>query len=71
MNRDIFEGRWKQVRGELRKWWGKLTDNDVEKIAGSFDKLVGILQERYGYGKEKAEEEISRRLSKATGKTAQ
>ena len=70
MNREIFEGQWKQVRGEMRKWWGKLTDNDVDKIAGSFDKLLGILQERYGYDKQKAEEEISRRLAKATHKSA-
>jgi len=63
MNTDIFEGKWKQVRGEIRRWWGKLTDDDLDKIAGNRDKLIGTLQERYGYAKEKAEEELNRRLA--------
>jgi uncharacterized protein YjbJ (UPF0337 family) len=52
---DIFAGQWKQARGKIREQWGKLTDNDVEKINGKSDILIGLLQERYGYAKEKAE----------------
>jgi uncharacterized protein YjbJ (UPF0337 family) len=62
MQSDIFEGQWKQMRGELRSWWGKLTDDDLEKIAGKKDKLLGMLQERYGYTRERAEQEVERRF---------
>jgi uncharacterized protein YjbJ (UPF0337 family) len=62
MNKDVIEGKWKQLRGEVKKWWGQLTDDDLDTVAGNRDKLIGKLQERYGYDKEKAEEEIDRRL---------
>jgi uncharacterized protein YjbJ (UPF0337 family) len=62
MQSDIFEGRWRQMRGELRSWWGKLTDDDLEKIAGKKDKLIGMLQEKYGYTRERAEQEVERRF---------
>ena len=57
---DVFAGKWKQMRGQAKEWWGKLTDDDLEQIDGKRDKLVGILQERYGYSREKAEEELKR-----------
>jgi uncharacterized protein YjbJ (UPF0337 family) len=62
MNSDTFEGRWKQMRGELRSWWGRLSDNDFEKIGGKKDRLVGMLQEKYGYTREAAQQEIDRRF---------
>lgn len=62
MNEDIFEGNWKQFKGSVREWWGKLTDDDVERIGGKKDKLVGTLQERYGWTRERADEEITRRM---------
>jgi uncharacterized protein YjbJ (UPF0337 family) len=62
MNTDVFEGRWKQMRGDLRSWWGKLTDDDFEKIAGKKDRLVGVLQEKYGYTRDAAQQEIDRRF---------
>ena len=46
MNSDVFAGKWKQMRGQAKEWWGKLTDDDLEQIDGKRDKLVGILQER-------------------------
>jgi uncharacterized protein YjbJ (UPF0337 family) len=42
MNEDVFAGQWKQMRGELRTWWGKLTDDDITWIAGQKDKLIGL-----------------------------
>ena len=63
MNQDIFEGQWKQVRGKSREWWGKLTDNDVDKVGGKFTNLVGVIQEKYGYTREKAEDEVNRRFA--------
>jgi uncharacterized protein YjbJ (UPF0337 family) len=62
MNQDVLQGKWKQVRGQTKVWWGELTDDDLDKIEGNSDRLVGTLQEKYGYSKEKAEEEIERRL---------
>jgi len=62
MNQDIFAGQWKQMRGELKSWWGKLADDDFERIGGQKDKLIGVVQEKYGYAREKAQQEVERRL---------
>jgi uncharacterized protein YjbJ (UPF0337 family) len=69
MNQDILAGKWKQMRGELKTWWGNLTDDDVDRIGGQKDKLVGLIQERYGYTREQAEQEIERRLQEYSDKT--
>jgi len=63
MNKDVFEGKWKQVRGEAKVWWGKLTDDDLDKVAGKFEVFAGLLQEKYGYSREHAEEEIEKHLN--------
>lgn len=55
---DRIEGNWKQLRGAVREQWGKLTDDDVEQIAGKRDRLVGKVQERYGIAKEEADRRI-------------
>jgi len=55
MNWDQMQGKWQQAKGSLRQQWGKLTDNDLEMIAGNRDKLIGVLQERYGIAKEEAQ----------------
>lgn len=59
MNKDQIEGNWKQLKGEVQKQWGKLTDDDVDQIEGDATKLSGKLQERYGKTKEEADEEVS------------
>jgi uncharacterized protein YjbJ (UPF0337 family) len=63
LNKDVFEGKWKQIRGEAKSWWGKLTDDDLERAAGKFDVLAGLLQEKYGYTRQRAAEEIDRHVS--------
>lgn len=57
----MFEGKWKQIRGQAKIWWGKLTDDDLEKVDGKFDKLIGLLEEKYGYTKQQALEEYRQR----------
>lgn len=59
MNKDILQGKWKQIRGEVKKQWGMLTDDEVDRIEGSREKLAGSLQERYGYSKEEAKEKVA------------
>jgi uncharacterized protein YjbJ (UPF0337 family) len=68
MNKDIAEGKWKQMRGQTKAWWGKLTDDDLERAAGKFEVLAGILQERYGYTREHAANEIDKRVSEYEAK---
>ena len=59
MNWDQVAGNWKQFKGSVKEKWGKLTDDDLNVIAGKKDQLIGKLQERYGIAKEEAEKEIS------------
>ena len=59
MNDDIFKGQWKQLKGEIRKRWNLLTDDDVEAVGGEMEKLEGRLQERYGWEKERIKSEIA------------
>ena len=63
MNPDILKGRWHQVKGDIRKRWGKLTDNDVLEIEGHVEKMIGKLQERYGFKREEAEKQINEFLN--------
>ena len=58
MNRDTLKGQWKQMIGDIKRQWGKFTDDDLTQIEGNFDKLAGKLQEHYGYQKDRAEREI-------------
>jgi len=64
MNADVLAGKWKQVQGEVKKQWGKLTDDDLVIVEGQKDKLVGLVQERYGYAREQAEREVDQFLQK-------
>ena len=57
MNEDILKGKWNEMTGEIKKQWGKLTDDDLMMISGDKEKLVGLLQTKYGYAKDKVEEE--------------
>jgi uncharacterized protein YjbJ (UPF0337 family) len=66
MNTDILKGNWKQFRGEVQKQWGKLTNDDLDVIEGEYDKLVGRIQERYGYDREQAEREVDEYFDRRT-----
>jgi uncharacterized protein YjbJ (UPF0337 family) len=60
MNWDQIKGNWQQAKGELKVNFGKLTDDDITRIGGERDKLVGRLQELYGISKEEAEQRVDR-----------
>ncbi len=59
MNWDQIEGKWKQAKGAAKQRWGKLTDDDLDVIAGKRDELVGKVQERYGITREQAMQQVS------------
>jgi uncharacterized protein YjbJ (UPF0337 family) len=58
MNEDIIKGRWKQIKGSIKQQWGQLTDDDLTRLEGDRDYLLGKIQERYGISKDKAEEQL-------------
>ena len=58
MNRDVLEGKWKQLRGKVREEWGDLTDDELDQIAGRREQLVGKVQEKYGYTRDEAERQV-------------
>jgi len=60
MNQDVLKGKWHQLKGAAKAKWGKLTNDDLERIDGNSEELVGLVQERYGYAREKAEEDVRR-----------
>lgn len=60
---DMMMGKWNEMKGNVRQWWGKLTDDDIEQIKGNRDTLIGKLQQRYGWNRMQAEEEVTRRMT--------
>ena len=58
INKDTIEGNWKQFKGKVKEQWGKLTDDDLDVIAGKRDQLVGRLQERAGIARDEAEQQV-------------
>lgn len=58
MNWDRIEGNWKQVKGKAKVQWGKLTDDDLDVVAGNRQQLAGKIQERYGVAKDEAEKQV-------------
>lgn len=66
MNWETIQGNWKQVTGKAKEQWGKLTDDDMDIIAGRRDQLAGKIQERYGIAKDAAEKQVAEWEVKAT-----
>ncbi|MDZ4779129.1 MAG: CsbD family protein [Planctomycetia bacterium] len=58
MNWDTVEGQWKQLRGKVREQWGKLTDDELDVVAGKRDQLAGLIQKKYGIAKDEAEKQV-------------
>ncbi len=55
MNEDIIKGKWKELQGRIQEQWGEITDDEFDKTEGQKDRLLGLLQSKYGYSKEKSE----------------
>jgi len=70
MNSHQFNGQWKQVAGEAKRAWGKLTDDDLVVAAGDLEKLAGRLQVRYGDAKEVAMEKVSALVARVSASAA-
>ncbi len=58
MNEDRIKGNWSQVKGKVKEKWGELTDDELTKIDGQREQLLGSLQEKYGLAKEEAQKQI-------------
>ncbi len=64
MNKDTLKGQWNQVKGKAREEWGKLTNDDLDVVKGNYEQLVGIVQERYGEAREKAQAQVDKWLQR-------
>lgn len=60
MNRDTFEGNWRQMKGKVKARWGKLTDDELDQVEGNYEVLCGKIQEAYGLSREEVEKDLSR-----------
>ena len=63
MNRSLFEVAWQQLRCQVKGWWRELPDADLDRVGGNFDLFLGLIQEKYGYTRKRAEEEFYRRMA--------
>jgi uncharacterized protein YjbJ (UPF0337 family) len=64
MNTDQLKGKWHQLKGEAKVQWSKLTDDELDRVEGETEKLVGLIQERYGYARQRAADEVDRFLDR-------
>ena len=69
MNRDILRGQWKQIQGRIKNAWGELTDDDLARTEGDWDKLVGKIQERTGQVREDVERGLNNLLDRIAEET--
>jgi uncharacterized protein YjbJ (UPF0337 family) len=70
INRDVRAGRWKQIHGTLKEWWGRLTGDNQRRLSGRYEVVIGVLQERFGRTKAQAEREAKRIMKQLNRKGA-
>lgn len=58
MNKDIFQGKWEEIKGKMKQQWGRLTDDDFDIIEGAHQEIYGKLQKHYGYTRDEAEKAV-------------
>ena len=71
LNEDTLKGKWQEVKGEVRKAWGKLTDDELETTKGDMTAIGGLIQQKYGEQKESYSEKLSEILKRFTHKKDQ
>ena len=69
MNKDILEGKWTQLKGNIKQQWGRLTDDELDQINGRYEEFVGKIQERYGYSRDEAANEVDNFLNQTDNRT--
>ncbi|QDK36300.1 CsbD family protein [Bdellovibrio sp. NC01] len=69
MNNDFIQGKWKEIKGDLRKAWGNVTDDEWEKTKGDATAIAGVLQQKYGMAKEEASQKVSAVMDKYLSST--
>lgn len=70
MNKDHFKGSWGQFKGELKRQWGKLTDNDLLEVEGDYDKFLGVVQKRYGDQRDEVKRWVDQWFDRASKKAS-
>ena len=71
MNKDNLSGKWKELKGEIRNQWGKLTDDEIESTKGNMGAVQGLIQQRYGDAKESSSEKLSALFARFGAKAEQ
>jgi uncharacterized protein YjbJ (UPF0337 family) len=63
---DVLNSNWKEIRAHAKQWWGELTEDDLDEVEGRRDRLIDLLQQRYGHTREEAEVDVERFLVRAS-----
>lgn len=63
MNWNTLQGSWNETKGKVKTQWGRLTDDDLTRVEGQKDRLIGVIQQKYGIAREKAEEQLEEFMS--------
>ena len=71
MNQDTISGKWKEIKGEIRNQWGKLTDDELESTKGNMGAIHGLIQQRYGDAKESSSDKLSNIFTRFGAKAEQ
>jgi uncharacterized protein YjbJ (UPF0337 family) len=69
MNKDILQGKWKQLRGMIQERWGQLTSDEIDQVAGRYNQLVNLIQAKYGYARDQAMWEVDAFLEEVENRT--
>lgn len=64
LNKDLMVGKWEQIKSRVKQRWGRLTDDQLDRISGYYDELTGLIRERYGYTHEKARKDVDEFIQK-------
>ena len=70
INEEMIKGKWKEIKGEIKTLWGKLTDDELDKTSGNLESIAGIIQQRYGSKKEEIQDKLHGIVFKFSNKTA-